>query len=179
MGLCSFSVNTLDFLHLPLHNYYSFSFRLEDKQCLHYIATVYTIFLFLPLPPQSCPEGGKNILLHCITWINVQQKRLTNKRSIKYHSICFYLHISKHATFDQAGKNCTDNINALFPWQWHELFNQWYCQQVRKINKQCIKIQSTFCVYCSESEAAVLLNPPSLCIFVSHLDNCPDDLFIF
>lgn len=30
--------------------------------------------------------------------------------------------------FDQAGKNCTNNINILFSWQWHELFNQWYCQ---------------------------------------------------
>lgn len=61
--------------------------------------------------------------------VKVQQKILTNKRSIST-TIYFFLnlHILKHAIFDQAGKNCTDNINILFSWQWHELFIQWYFQ---------------------------------------------------
>lgn len=70
--------------------------RAEDKQRSALNSQrLLSVFLFLSPhpPPTSCCFGKNKTTTKKECCFASQQKRLTNKRSIKYHNICFHLHI--------------------------------------------------------------------------------------
>lgn len=74
---------------------------MEDKQ-LSALNSQWLLSIFLFLSPPTGKKTERRFASHGKK--KVQQKNLTNKRSIKYHNICFHLHISKHALFSSSRK---------------------------------------------------------------------------